>query len=172
MPSRLKKFEAVVHALTRGVPLPGAVEPPVKTGEAPGELLPYTHPFEARDIHPNLPLKVKKLFDDGHFAEATYHAFKFLDKKVEKHSGISESGFKLMMDAFNSKNPKIRLTALKTQSEIDEQEGYRFVFAGGVQAIRNPRAHEFSVVDDPDTCLDHLSFVSMLLRRLEQSGFV
>lgn len=136
------------------------------------ETEPSLHPFDSRNIHPQLPPKVKKLFDDGHFAEATYHAFKFLDKKVEKCSGLSDSGFSLMMNAFNHKNPKIQLTPLKTQSEKDEQEGYRFVFAGGVQAIRNPRAHEFNVVDDPDTCLDHLSFVSLLLRRLEQSGFV
>ena len=105
-------------------------------------------------------------------ADVAHPPFKYLDKKVEKHSGLSDSGFALMMDAFNSKNPKIKLTALKTQSEEDEQEGYRFVFAGGIRAIRNPRGHEFSVVDDPDKCLDHLSFVSMLLRRLEQSGFV
>ena len=51
------------------------------------------------------------------------------------------------------------------------QDGYRFVFAGGVKAIRNPRGHEHSVVDDPDICLDHLSFVSLLLRRLEQAGY-
>jgi hypothetical protein len=36
--------------------------------------------------------------------------------------------------------------------------------------IRNPRGHLPSVVDDPDTCLDHLSLCSMLLRRLEQAG--
>ena len=48
---------------------------------------------------------------------------------------------------------------------------FRFVFAGSMWAIRNPRGHEFDVIDDPDTCLDHLSFVSMLLRRLEQAGY-
>ncbi len=136
------------------------------------EAEPSLHPFDSRNVHPQLPPKVKKLFDDGHFAELTYHAFKFLDKRVEKYSGLSDSGFSLMMDAFNCKSPKIQLTPLGSQSEQDEQEGYRFIFAGGVKAIRNPRAHEFEVVDDPDTCLDHLSFVSLLLRRLEQSGFI
>lgn len=118
-----------------------------------------------------MPPKVRKLFDDGHFADATFTAFKYLDKKVQQHSGIIDSGFALMMDALNDAKPKIQLTPLKTVSEVDEQKGYRFVFAGGMWAIRNPRAHEFNVVDDPDTCLDHLSFVSMLLRRLEQSGY-
>jgi uncharacterized protein (TIGR02391 family) len=76
-----------------------------------------------------------------------------------------------MMAAFDKNNPKLQLTPLTTISEKDEQEGYRFVFAGGVWAIRNPRGHEYSVNDDPDICLDHLSFVSMLLRRLEQAGY-
>ncbi len=155
-------FETAVRAtnklaLTQGQALPGAQG--------------LVHPFDTRNIHPRLPKKVKQLFDDGHFSEATSHAFKFLDKQVEGHSHISESGFKLMMAAFDSANPKIKLTALQTVSQKDEQEGYRFVFAGGVKAIRNPRAHEFSVTDDPDVCLDHLSFVSMLLRRLEQAGY-
>ena len=166
MPSRLERFEAIVAAVaglgSPREPAPDATEPQS----------PLLHPFDTRDIHPKLPPKVKQLFDDGHFAEATSHAFKYLDKKVEKHSGLSDSGFSLMMEAFDYKKPKIQLTPLTNQSERDEQDGYRFVFAGGVKAIRNPRAHEFKLVDDPDTCLDHLSFVSLLLRRLEQSGYV
>ena len=40
-----------------------------------------------------------------------------------------------------------------------------------MQGIRNPRAHEVTIVNDLDICLDHLSFVSLLLRRLEQAGY-
>jgi uncharacterized protein (TIGR02391 family) len=74
-----------------------------------------------------------------------------------------------MMAAFDGS--KVKLNALLTVSETDEQEGYRFIFAGGVRGIRNPRAHEPSIADDPDICLDHLSLVSLLLRRLEQAGY-
>ena len=135
---------------------------------------PVLHPFDVRNIHPNLPAKVRKLFDDGHYAEATFTAFKYLDKLVARHSGIKESGHKLMMAAFNGEKPgvpKIQLTQLTDTSEIDEQNGYRFVFAGSVWAIRNPRGHEYAITDDVDTCLDHLSFVSMLIRRLESAGY-
>jgi uncharacterized protein (TIGR02391 family) len=159
MVSRLLRFEAIARAVARLAPPP---EPPPE---------PTLHPFDIRNIHPGLPPKVRKLFDDGHFADATFTAFKYLDKKVQQHSAIRDSGYKLMMDAFDEAKPKLQLTPLKTISEVDEQKGYRFVFAGGMWAIRNPRGHEFNVVDDPDTCLDHLSFVSMLLRRLEQSGY-
>jgi uncharacterized protein (TIGR02391 family) len=130
------------------------------------------HPFDRRNIHPRLPPKVRKLFDDGHYPEATFEAFKFIDKVVQKHSKISESGMKLMMQVFDEARPVLQLTALSSASEIDEQKGYRFLFSGAVMAIRNPRGHEVNVSDDPDTCLDHLAFASLLLRRLEQSGFV
>ena len=163
MASRLNQFETITRSIAANrleTRMPDLAEesPPL-------------HAFDSRNIHPSLPSKVKSLFDDGHYAEATFHAFKYLDKQVQKHSGISDSGFKLMMAAFDDANPRVQLTPLKTDSERDEQKGYRFIFAGGVQAIRNPRGHEDTVVDDLDVCLDHLSFVSMLLRRLEAAGF-
>lgn len=129
------------------------------------------HPFDERNIHPKLPQVVRDLFDNGHYAQATFEAFKFLDKEVQHHSGLTESGFKLMMQVFGSDSPAIQLTPLSTTSELDEQKGYQFTFAGSVLAIRNPRGHEFSVMDSPDKCLDHLSLVSLLLRRLEEAGF-
>jgi uncharacterized protein (TIGR02391 family) len=165
MPRSLDRFEAIVRAVGR-IPRPAPVVPLAPPPAPP------LHPFDSRNIHPDLPSKVKKLFDDGYFAEATFEACKYLDRYVSKHSKISDSGFKLMMAAFENKgNPKLKLTPLSNTSEVDEQEGYRFIFAGGVGAIRNPRGHQFNVADDPDTCLDHLSFVSMLLRRLEQAGY-
>jgi uncharacterized protein (TIGR02391 family) len=163
MPSSLEKFEAIARAL--------AQLPQQEPATQPAAVSASLHPFDGRNIHPGLPPKVRKLFDDGHFPEATFHAFKYLDKKIQKFTGISKSGFQLMMDAFSGTPPKVKLNALQTISEKDEQEGYRFVFAGGMQGIRNPRGHEDALPDDPDICLDHLSFVSMLLRRLEQAGY-
>jgi uncharacterized protein (TIGR02391 family) len=163
MPSKLDQFEAIGRAFAKLPETSSAVQCAAEISSQ--------HPFEVRNIHQSLPVKVKKLFDDGHYAEATFHAFKYLDKQVQEHSGIAQSGYKLMMAAFDELSPKLQLTGLSTESEKDEQRGYRFIFAGGVQAIRNPRGHEYAAVDDPDTCLDHLSFVSMLLRRLEVAGF-
>ena len=130
------------------------------------------HPFDHRNIHPSLPARVKELFDDGHYAEATFAAWKFLDRIVQRHSKLTETGYKLMMAAFSESGGPIQLTNQSNESEVDEQKGYRFVFAGSVWAIRNPRGHEIALSDDIDTCLDHLAFVSMLIRRLEQAGFV
>ncbi|MBO9881436.1 TIGR02391 family protein [Xanthomonas sp. D-109] len=159
MQSRLNAFEAVARRAS-------AFVEPNEESEA------SLHAFDRRNIHPRLPAKVRSLFDDGYYAEATFEAFKFVDKTVQKHAKSKESGVKLMMAAFNKDKPAIQLTTLTTPSEVDEQEGYRFLFSGGVMAIRNPRGHEFDATDDVDVCLDHLAFASLLIRRLEQAGLI
>jgi len=129
------------------------------------------HPFESRNIHPGLPRKVKDLFDDGYYSQATFEAFKFIDKEVGQLAEHSESGFKLMMAAFSEITPILKLTACVSASEKDEQRGFQFLFAGSMLAIRNPRGHEYSIHDSPDECLDHLALVSLLLRRLQSAGY-
>jgi uncharacterized protein (TIGR02391 family) len=129
------------------------------------------HPFSLRNISPELPAVVKGLFDNGHYSQATFEAYKFLDKEILRHSKISKSGFQLMMDALGGASPTVRLTPMLTASQQDEQKGYQFIFSGAVLAIRNPRGHEHSLVDDPDTCLDHLALASMLVRRLSEAGY-
>ena len=57
-------------------------------------------------------------------------AAKAAKKVVQRHSSLkTESGYKLMMAAFDDAQPLIKLTSLSSVSEIDEQKGFRFVFA-------------------------------------------
>jgi uncharacterized protein (TIGR02391 family) len=114
---------------------------------------------------------VRQLFDNGHYAQATFEAAKFLDKEVQRHAGLSGTGFKLMMAAFDPDKAPISLTPRSSESEVDEQRGFQFLFAGTSMAIRNPRGHEHSVLDDADTCLTHLSLLSLLLRRMIEAGY-
>ncbi|MGH2989894.1 MAG: TIGR02391 family protein, partial [Solirubrobacterales bacterium] len=114
------------------------------------------HPFEARDVHPDLPTVVRSLFDNGHYAQATLEAFKFLDEEIQRISGSSEYGTSLMMRAFGGTSPMLKLNTGLSMSDKNEQEGFKFLFAGAMQGIRNPRGHASGIVDDPDICLDHL----------------
>lgn len=127
---------------------------------------PEAHPFDERNIHPEIAAVSQKLFDDGHYSQATFEAFKHLDSAVQCISGIQETGFKLMMAAFNESGPKIQLNNLVTMSDKDEQMGFRHLFAGSIMGIRNPRGHERRT-DPIELCLDHLSVASVLLRTLE-----
>ncbi len=153
--SSLAKFEAIVRA-SKNIGQPAAVE----TQEG-------VHPFDERNIHPDIAKVSIMLFDNGHYSQATFEAFKYLDLHVKKLSGINESGVKLMMSAFSDTNPKIKLTNLATASDTDEQNGFKFIFAGVMSAIRNPRGHDITT-DPIHRCLDHLSLASVLLRRLEE----
>lgn len=129
------------------------------------------HPFEARNIHPDLPLKVRKLFDNGHWEESVFQAFKFIEHEVKTISGLrGKTGYPLMMEAFNENNAKIKLNPLLTDSELDEQRGYKSIFAGAAAGIRNPRGHEVEVGDTPDEAMDYLALASLLLRRLDAAG--
>jgi uncharacterized protein (TIGR02391 family) len=135
--------------------------------EARSEPVGGLHPFDERNIHPKIDSASKRLYDDGHYSQSTFEAYKLLDKEVQGISQIKQSGVKLMMLAFNEQSPVVRFSEVKTTSEKDEQEGYKFIFAGVMFAIRNPRGHEHGIQESPSECLDHLSLASMLLRRLE-----
>lgn len=168
MAKSLDRFEAIVRLAIEFSDASQQAEPDAVMEAVSEQQL---HPFDKRNIHPVLPKKVRTFFDNSHYAEATFEAFKFLDKVVQKFASSNKSGEKLMMDAFNEASPALRLTPLSTQSEQDEQRGFKFLFSGGMIAIRNPRGHEVDQIDDVDTCLDHLAFVSLLIRRLELAGY-
>jgi uncharacterized protein (TIGR02391 family) len=127
------------------------------------------HPFDERNIHPKIENVAKSLFDNGHYAQATFEAYKYVDKQVQHLSGLNESGLKLMMQAFNETSPITKLTDLSNTSEKDEQQGYKFIFSGAVLAVRNPRGHECGIRETPDQCLDHLGLASLLMRRLDNA---
>ena len=58
MPSYLDQFEAIGRALARLSEREPAAQPSAD--------VPDLHSFDVRNLHSSLPVKVKKLFDDGH----------------------------------------------------------------------------------------------------------
>jgi uncharacterized protein (TIGR02391 family) len=158
-PNPLLRFEVIarrVHTFTDAPPGAPAAE---------------QHPFDLRSIHPDFPRQVLRLYDDGHYAEATFAAFRFIESEVKRLGNIrGKVGFALMMDVFNETKPVLALNSLSTDSDEDEQRGYRHIFAGSLAGIRNPRGHSVDVTDTPDQCLDYLSLASLLLRRLDDAG--
>jgi len=137
----------------------------------PDEEIPKSHPFDERNMHPAVDKCSRKLFDDGHYSQATFEVYKFIDNRVKNLSRIKTSGYGLMMKTFNEENPHLNLTSsldMSKRSKVDVQRGYKHIFAGAMSAIRNPRGHESGLVETPDECLDYLSLASLLLRQLEK----
>lgn len=162
MSSSLERLERIARAVASDYASDSAAE-----AESEAEL----HPFETRNIHPDLPGRVRRLFDDGHWEQSVFEAFKYIEVEVRRISGIrGKTGFALMMQAFNESDPRIRLNSLSTDSDVNEQRGFRSMFAGAAAGIRNPRGHEVEVGDSPDEALDYLAVASILLRRLDSAG--
>ena len=130
---------------------------------------PNEHHFDLRNIHPKIRKVSKKLFDNGHYNSATQNTYVLIENTVKESNCSKETGLKLMMKVFNEKGPLIKLNALSTESEENEQKGFKFIFAGFATGIRNPRAHATDYPETIDQCLDHLSLASLLLRKLEAS---
>ena len=128
------------------------------------------HPFEERNIHPEISEASRNLFDNGHFSQATFEACKVVEDEVQKLSTSSNYGSKLMTEVFDANNPLIKLNELKTNQQLNEQKGFRCIFAGVSTAIRNPKAHGVSIPETVDECLDNLSLTSLLMRKLDNAG--
>ena len=153
-------------AARRGQAAVSAAAPPVAR-----EALPTPAAmFNARNFHPMVVRRSRRLFVDGHNKDAVRAAFQSVNNRVKRLSGLSRDGQPLMAEAFREANPALQMTGLANQSEIDEHNGTRFMMMGAWTGMRNPRAHEDKWEPDNDVAavLDALSFAGLLHRFLDR----
>ena len=74
-----------------------------------------------------------------------------------------------MKEVFSANSPVLKLNAFESQSEKDEQIGYMEIFAGAMVGIRNPRAHEHELADQPEAALEMIVLANHLMRKLSNS---
>ena len=109
----------------------------------------------------------RQLYADGHYTRAVEEAFKCLNNVVKDKSGIRhQDGARLMRAAFSANSPALKLNESQSQSDRDEQQGYMDLFAGSMTGIRNPRAHDHRLTDEPEVALEMLVLANHLMRKL------
>lgn len=115
-----------------------------------------------------LQTATRRLFSDGHYARAVEEAYKCLNNAVKDKSRISsKDGADLMREAFSANVPILKLNDFRSQSHQDEQRGYMDIYAGSMMGIRNPRAHDHQLDDQPAVALELLTLANHLMRRLD-----
>ena len=140
---------------------PDAAHPP-KGGAPPGRV-------GVSGLHEAVVEHAGELYANGHYSQAVFEALKALEVRVRQQSGIDGSGRELMDKAFKGASPPIELRHASGQSGKDEQEGFRFIFMGTMQGIRNPKGHDVIRQDDPARALEYLALASLLFRRLDDA---
>lgn len=129
--------------------------------------------FMDYDLHPSIKEVSQQRFEDGHYADAVEAAFKEVIKRVKEHvkekTGENLDGDRAMNRAFGFQNqvPLIKFNNLQTQEEKDEQKGLMFLFKG-IVGIRNRKAHENVILDDPYRAIEYLALASLLMRLLNE----
>lgn len=149
---------------------PSPPPPPLPVEEPAAQIADGMAQFDALLTDPDLNATCRTLYRDGHHARAVEEAFKFLANHVKGRSGEAmRDGQDLMLHVFNLENPVLRLNGLRRVSERDEQAGYRFMLAGAMTGIRNPRAHEHTLRDQADVALEMLVMANHLMRVVRRS---
>ena len=128
--------------------------------------------FDAMHFHPKVIEASRGLFKDEHYSDAILRAFIAVCVFVKEKSRSSLDGKSLMSSAFNEEKPLIKINDLLTQSDRDEQEGFKFLYMGSQVGIRNPKAHDNIIQRDPHRTLEYLSLASLLMKRVEEGKAV
>ena len=164
-------YETALKSILQRLEVRRTASKPKPTAEAmppkdSAELTNYL--FDNMQFHPRVIEASKSLFETQHYAQAIFEAFKAVDNLVKEKTGLSLSGKQLMAQVFREEQPTIKLNEGRSQSDRDEQEGFKFLFMGAMVGIRNPKAHDNVVQTDPYRTLEYLGFASLLMRRIEE----
>lgn len=136
-------------------------------GSAPAPRTAPVRRLSIENLHPEVMRAASDLFADGHFAAAVQEAYKSIDLRVKKLTGLNQSGTPLMGTAFSPKAPLLDVARASGTSGQDEREGFVALFRGAMLGVRNPNAHELLRNEDPQEAIEYLGFASLLHRRLD-----
>lgn len=128
-------------------------------------------------IHPLIQKSSKSLYESGHYANAAEDAFiefnsraKSIFKKLVPTAASIPDGVDLMHKLFKDKPPLCPVCDISTESGENVQQGFHFMAAGAMSALRNPKAHSNDEVIDQGESIRRLMFASMLMYKLDEGG--
>ena len=125
--------------------------------------------LDALCLHQSVATASRRLFLDGHYAQAIFEAFKTVNNFVKQRTGLNLDGQQLMATAFDERHPSLVINGGRSQSDNDERLGFKFLYMGAMTGIRNPKAHENTNQDDPTRTLKYLALASLLVEVAEQA---
>jgi len=162
----IHRIQQEINSIIQKYEILGIEEKPSSTAELKDNAGLPIFLFDKMRFHPKIVNASRALFEDEHYAQAIFEAFKAVENFVREKSGLSSYGKNLMATAFNEEDPIIKVPEAG-YFDKDVQEGFKFLFMGATQGIRNPKAHKEIVQNDPFITLEYLGLASFLLKRID-----
>ena len=126
-------------------------------------------------IHPLIQKSSKKLYEDGHFANAAEDAFIEINARVKNLFSIVNPGSKApdgdeaMTTVFSTNNPLVEFCDRSTETGFNKQKGYMQMLAGATSALRNPKAHSNNEILSAEEAYRRLTTASMLMYAIDDA---
>ena len=123
-------------------------------------------------LHPMIYNVSGNKFNQGFYSDAVESALKEVNSRIKRiyrrYRGEEKDGQDLMRKTFSPSNPFLIFEGLDTESGKNVQEGYMQIFAGAIQGIRNPKAHENTYISREDA-IKRLILASLLMEKVDEA---
>lgn len=119
-------------------------------------------------LDPRLWDSIRETYEARNFTSAILDAMHFLSDLLRERTGLESDGAALVGEAFGGNSPKLKVNALRTESERNVQKGLEQLVRGMYQAVRNPRSHG-KVSDSEDEAQAIILFVNYLVKLIGES---
>ncbi len=119
-------------------------------------------------IDSRLWASIQNAYEAGNYTAAILDSVHYLSDLIRSKSGLDSDGHALVGEAFGGEVPIIKVNALHTDTEKNEQKGIEFLLRGVYTAIRNPRSHE-KHSDSCEVADVIISFINYLAGLIDKS---
>jgi uncharacterized protein (TIGR02391 family) len=123
------------------------------------------------NLHPSISAASGVHFANRHYDDAVFAALKTVEHRVQTLAGRRDSGKTLMANVFNEKSAMLDIAHdhADERQKADEAEGFKFLFMGATQGLRNPRAHGAHLQTEEQEAIELLATASLLMRALDRA---
>lgn len=114
---------------------------------------------------------VSSAYESENYSHAILEATYYLSTLIRERAGVDGDGVALVGQALGGDLPRLKLTALQTESDKNVQKGFEQILRGVYVGIRNPRSHE-QIADTKETAdaiIHFLGYVATLLNASKEA---
>ena len=135
-------------------------------------------PVTLAGMHPLISATSGSKVASQHYDNAVLDAFKAIEERVQtlagnpsNSKGQALSGHGLMTTVFSEQSPLLDITSQHANNaqKVDERTGYKYMFMGVSQGLRNTRAHGPELHTDEPEAMTMLATASMLMYALDRA---